>query len=315
MRILFIGQAPFGAEALEALLTQGEQLVGVITTPDHPRQRAANPVTETAQKHGLPLLQTALLKRPETISWVQKQAPDLLVLAFVTSFVPAPMINLAKLGGINYHPSLLPKYRGGSAINWTIINGERETGVTIHYIDEGVDTGPILLQEKVRIKPDDTVKSLYFGKLYPLGITMICESVRLIRAGEARPVPQDESLASFQPVITANDAVIDWQQPTDTVYNLIRGTNPSPGAASCLHGKICRIFDCAKGSGQGRPGSVLTIDTASFSIATADGAIAVQKIQPPENKKLAAADFVDAIGLSVGDRFTTLTPDSARQSC
>ena len=202
MRIVFIGQAPFGAETLEALLAQGEQIVGVITTEDAPRARQENPVKQVAGNHGLALLQTNRLKRSEAISWVRELAPDLLVLGFVTSFVPQEMIDCAHHGGINYHPSLLPRYRGGSAINWAVINGEQETGVTIHFIDEGVDTGPIILQEKVAVTDDDTVKSIYFGKLYPLGITMICQAVRLIRAVRPSRSPQDENEASYQPVIT-----------------------------------------------------------------------------------------------------------------
>ncbi|MBE0584786.1 MAG: methionyl-tRNA formyltransferase, partial [Desulfofustis sp.] len=290
MRIVFIGQAAFGAEALEALLTQGEQVAGVITTEDSPRQNQTNPVKDVADRHSLSVLQSNRLKRPEAVSWVRRLQPDLLVLAFVTSFVPQEMIDCARHGGINYHPSLLPQYRGGSAINWAVINGETETGVTIHFIDQGVDTGPILLQEKVAIAADDTVKSLYFGKLYPLGITMLCEAVRQIRTGTARAVPQDEAKASFQPVITAADTVIDWQQPTESVYNLIRGSNPSPGASSCLHGTLCRIFDVAvaesgKGAGQFIPGTVRAVDAASFTVATGDGGIVVQTIQTAGTRK------------------------------
>ena len=129
MRVIFIGQAPFGGESLEKLIAQGENIVGVITIPDVPNQRHPNPVKQCADKHSIPVLQSRLLKSAEAVSWVAELNPDLLVLAFVTSFVPKEMIDLAPHGGINYHPSLLPKYRGGSAINWAVINGETETGV------------------------------------------------------------------------------------------------------------------------------------------------------------------------------------------
>ena len=168
MRIIFIGQAAFGKEALQALVDQGESIAGVITVPDSGGQ--INPIKELTQKSNIPVIQPEKLKDPDAIEWVKNLSPDLLVLAFVTQFVPKEMIDMSTHGGINYHPSLLPKYRGGSAINWAIIRGETETGVTIHQIDEGVDTGPIIIQEKVEISPDDTVKSLYFKKLYPMGI-------------------------------------------------------------------------------------------------------------------------------------------------
>ena len=304
MRIIFIGQAPFGAETLEALITQGEQIAGVITIPDQPGQKYPNPVKEAADKHGCAVLQTKLLKHPDALSFVADRSPDLLVLAFVTSFVPKDMIESARHGGINYHPSLLPKYRGGSAINWAVINGERETGVTIHFIDEGVDTGPILLQKKVPITPDDTVKTLYFKKLYPLGVAMLCEAVRLIRTGEAQPVAQDESQASFKPVITADDTIINWQADTVAVHNLIRGADPSPGASSCLRGHRYRLYDATIGSGSGEPGTIIAITGNALSIATGNGAVDIATIQPPGAKKQPVTDVLQDMRLGIGDRFT-----------
>lgn len=305
MKIVFIGQAPFGRESLEALINQGENVVGVITVEDVPNQRYPNPVKECAVEHSLPLYQANYLKKAEAVNWVKNLKPDLLVLGFVTAFVPPEMIELATHGGINYHPSLLPKFRGGSAINWAIINGETETGVTIHFIDEGVDTGPILLQERVDITPDDTVKSVYFEKLYPLGIRMIAEAVGLIREGKATPTDQDESLASFQPVISTSDTVIDWRQSTETIYNLIRGSNPSPGAVTRLGDQTCALYDATPGDQQGEPGTVIGIAPGGFTVATGDGAITINSAKPPRQKKLAASDFVTSLNLKVGDQFTS----------
>ncbi|MCG6931681.1 MAG: hypothetical protein LJE64_14090, partial [Desulfofustis sp.] len=293
---------PFGKETLEALINQGEEVVGAITVADPPQAKYPNPVKDCALKHGIALYQANYLKTPEAIGWVTDLQPDLLVLAFVTAFVPKAMIDCATHGGINYHPSLLPRYRGGSAINWAIINGESETGVTIHYIDEGVDTGPILLQETVEIRPDDTVKSVYFEKLYPLGIRMIGEAVKQIREGTATATTQDETVASFQPVITTEDTVIDWTKPTRQVYNLIRGANPSPGAVTSLGGQTCKIFDAAISSSSGAPGTIVRIGDSSFTVATADGSIDILSAQPPGHKKLEAAAFIQAAGLKTGDR-------------
>ena len=301
MRIVFIGQAPFGKESLEALLAQGEDVVGVITVEDATNQKYPNPVKESALAHGLELYQANYLKKSEAINWVEQRRPDMLVLGFVTAFVPQEMIDSATYGGINYHPSLLPKYRGGSAINWAVINGEKETGVSIHFIDEGVDTGPILLQEKVAIEPDDTVKSLYFDKLYPMGIRMIAEAVQQIREGTAQPVAQDESQASFQPVITPADTVIDWNRSSRQVYNLIRGSNPSPGAGSSFHGERLKIFDAERTPETDKPGTVIGFGDDGFTVATADGSIKILTVQPAGSKKLPALEFSRIAGLKTGD--------------
>lgn len=302
MRIVFIGQAPFGKDSLAALIQQGENIVGVITVPDLPGQKRPNPVKELAVGQALPLLQPLKLKHPEAVAWVRELKPDLLVLAFVTDFVPPEMIQSATHGGINYHPSLLPKYRGGSAINWAVISGERETGVTIHQIDAGVDTGPIILQEKVDITPDDTVKSLYFEKLYPLGIKLITRAVALIREGKARPKPQDEFRASYQPVIKEADTVINWNMPTRQVYDLIRGSNPSPGAVTSFKGRPLKIWEARPYALQGRSGNIIeVVENKGFVVSTADGGILVEKVQF-DGSKIAAADFGKAQELRIGDR-------------
>ena len=302
MRIVFIGQAPFGKDSLAALIQQGENIVGVITVPDLPGQKRPNPAKDLAVEQGLPLLQPAKLKHPDAVAWVRELKPDLLVLAFVTEFAPLEMIQSATHGGINYHPSLLPKYRGGSAINWAVISGERETGVTIHQIDEGVDTGPIILQDKVDISPDDTVKSLYFEKLYPLGIKLIARAVQLIREGKARPISQDESQASFQPVIKESDTVINWKLTTQRVVDLIRGSNPSPGAVTSFKGRALKIWEAKPYPLQGRAGDIIEIvENRGFVISTADGGILVKRVQF-DGAKIAAADFIKTQGLRTGDR-------------
>jgi methionyl-tRNA formyltransferase len=251
-------------------------------------------------ENDIPLCQANYLKKAEVIDWVGNLQPDLLVLGFVTAFVPIEMIELARFGGINYHPSLLPKYRGGSAINWALINGETETGVTIHFIDEGVDTGPILLQEKVEIGPDDTVKSVYFGKLYPMGVRMLAEAVRLIREGSTQPLEQDEQRASYQPVITPADTVIDWSRPSSAVYNLIRGANPVPGARTRLGSEELKIFDARRTGGTGKPGTVIAINEQGFTVAAADGSIEILSLQPAGSKKIPAAEFIKTTQLQVG---------------
>lgn len=304
MRIILIGQASFGRDSLQALLDQGEEVVGVITIPDRPDQARPNPVKEMALDRGLPLLQPARLREPEALMWVKKLHPDLLVLAYVTDIVPQAMIDSATSGGINYHPSLLPRYRGGSAINWALIAGETETGVTIHQIDAGIDTGPIILQEKVAIAPHDTVKSLYFEKLYPLGVRLLARAVRLIREGKANPVPQDESLASFQPVIKETDVKINWLQPARQIYNLIRGSNPHPGAWTTWRGEKLKIWEACPWQGRGNPGVILEVNgKEGFVVATGEGAILVRRVQVDSSQEKIPASLLALAGnLLPGDR-------------
>ena len=165
-------------------------------------------------------------------------------MAFVTDFVPAEILEAPRLGTIQYHPSLLPKHRGPSSINWPIIFGETETGTTIFWPDDGLDTGPVLLQKRVSIGPDDTLGSLYFGQLFPLGVEAMVESVDLVRRGEAPRIAQDETQATYEGWCKDADARIDWQKPAEQVYNLVRGSNPRPGAHTTHQGGMLRLFDC-----------------------------------------------------------------------
>ncbi len=307
MRVIFIGQAPFGADALKYLLEQGENVVGVVTVPDVPGQKKPNPVKEVAQEKGLPLIQPRGMRGAEVHEWVKELSPDLLALAFVTDIVPGSLIQLATHGGINFHPSLLPKYRGGTAINWAVLSGEKETGVTIHYIDEGLDTGDIIIQEKVDIDPDDTVVSLYFNKLYPLGVKMVAEAVKLIREGRAPRIPQDESKASYQPLITEADVVIDWRGGLQQVYNTIRGGNPTPGATTYLRGEKVKIWEAVPlyepPPAGVSPGEVFAVEEGSFQVAADDGSLLVKRMQFPATKKIAAAEALSEGLLKKGDRF------------
>lgn len=303
MRLLFIGQAAFGRDCLQALLAQGEEVAGILTVADRPGQKTPNPVKELAITRGLPLFQPQRLRLEAAHQWVAEQRPDLLVLAFVTEIVPQTMIELATWGGINFHPSLLPAYRGGSAMNWALINGEKETGVTIHKIDAGIDTGPIIIQEKVSIEPDDTVKSLYFNKIYPLGVKMVAEAVRLIREGKAVARPQDESQASFQAVIKEQDVRINWQQDAGRIYNLIRGSNPTPGAWTIWRGQKLKLWEAKPYQAQGSPGMVLEVlEGRGFIIATAKGAILAQRVQYGASQdKVTAGQFAVAVNLQAGE--------------
>jgi len=302
MRIVIIGQAAFGEKTLQALTEMGEDVVGVYTPPDIPGR--ADPLKELAAQSGIPTFQPEGMRASEVYDEYIKLKPDLNVMAFVTSIIPESILNYPKLGTIQYHPSLLPNHRGGSAINWAIINGEARTGVTIFWPDKGIDTGPILLQKEVEISPDDTVGSLYFGKLFPLGIEALIESVELIKKGIAPHIPQDESQATYEGLCTEKDAVINWLQPVAKVYNLIRGTNPQPGAITYLQGRRFKLFDSELLAGDVReaPGQVINITKQGFVVAAVNGAILVKRVQMEGSSKLASAEFAKQAGLKAGDR-------------
>lgn len=314
MRLIVIGQAPFGRDCLQALLDRGENVVGTVTIPDVPGAKKPNPFKESAVERGLPLIQPRTLKGPEVLEWVKDKKPDLFVLVFVTQYMGKDVIEAATHGGINYHPSLLPKYRGGSAIAWALINGERETGVTIHYIDDGVDTGDIVLQEAVPIAPEDTTASLYFNKLYPLGVKLVPEAVRLIREGKAPRIPQDPRLASFQPALKPEHAGIDWRQTAWTVHNLVRGASPVPGAGTRWQGKNVTILEAAP-MGEDpwekpthRPGEVLEVGDEGFTVQAGLGRILIKRVQSKEAGKVGAADFAKTCGLKAGDILESILP-------
>lgn len=308
MKIVLVGQALFGKDCLEALLNQGEQVVGVITIPDDLRGRP-NPLKDFAAEKNIAVFQPPgkipqRLKDPQVLAITKELKPDLFVLAFVSDIMPDDVIKLATFGGINYHPSLLPKYRGGSAINWAVIKGEKETGVTIHYVDQGIDTGDIVLQEKVEISSKDTVGSLYYDKLYPMGVKLIARAVAGIRKGTAPRIPQDAEKATYQPMITEDDVKIDWKNGATEIYNLVRGSNPSPGAQTLFRGEKIKIWDAQVIPSRiaSEPGTVVEIkEGQGFSIGTGSGTMLIKKVQQSGTAKIAADQFAKQVQLKPGE--------------
>ncbi len=302
MRIVCIGQAAFGERVLRKLTERGEEVVAIYTPPDTAGKR--DPLKEMAIRMGIPVFQPGSMRAPEVYEEYTRLKPDLNIMAFVTGILPDSILSYPSMGTIQYHPSLLPKHRGGSAINWAIINGETKTGITIFWPDRGVDTGPILLQKEVEISPDDTVGSLYFEKLFPLGIEGLVEAIELIEKGTAPRILQDESQATYEGLCTEKDAIIDWSTSIDRVYNLIRGTNPQPGATTYFHGKKLKIFDAKPiyDVVSGLPGRVIDSRADGFVVSLKRGAILVRKVQVNKSPKVEAAEFARQARLAPGDR-------------
>jgi len=301
MRLIVHGQQAYGKSVLEAILDKGvDEVVAVYSAPDK-EGRPLDPLKEYALERGLPVYQPESYKNPEVWEQLASHEADLCVMAYVLLFVPEEALNVPNYGSIQYHPSLLPWHKGPSSINWPIIMGKEKTGLTIFWPDNGLDTGPILLQKEVDIGPDDTLGSIYFDKLYPLGVDAMLESIERVRDGNAPREEQDPDAGSYEGWCRKEDVQIDWSKGTDEVYNLIRGANPQPGAWTTFNGGEVKIFDSRKAEGSGEPGSVLSIDDDGAVVATADGAIRVMKVRADAGK-VTSAEYATAAGLAAGSK-------------
>ena len=302
MRIIVHGQQAFGKAVLEALLERGENVVAVYCAPDR-EGRKMDPLKELALSKDLPVHQPRSWKDPQVWEQMRSLSPDLCVMAYVTLFVPEEARDIPTRGTIQYHPSLLPRHRGPSSINWPIIFGETETGLTIFWPDDELDTGPILLQKKVEIGEDDTLGSVYFDRLFPLGVEAMVEAVDLVRDGRAPKIPQDDSISTYEGWCRAEDVEIDWGKPAAQVYNLIRGANPQPGAWTTHGGSKLQIFDCAKAGGSGgAPGEIVALGETGMTVAAGDGQILVKRVRLGRDQKISAAEFAARSGLEKGAR-------------
>ena len=302
MRIILIGQAAFAEKTLEKLAGKGEEVVAVYCPPDPPSGKF-DPVKQKAIDLQIPVRQHKSFKAPEVSDEFVALNADLAILAFVTQIVPQQIFSVPSLGSICFHPSLLPKYRGASAINWALINGESVTGLSLFWVDKGIDTGPILLQKEVKVEPDDTTGSLYFNKIFPLGVEAIGEAVDLIKAGNPPRIVQDESKANYDPICGDEHAKIDWSKPAQQVYNLIRGCDPQPGAHTTFTGKRLRLFDARMhlANNSAPAGQVTGIGAEEITVALNGGTLTVKKARG-EGAKINAAEFAKQVGLKVGDK-------------
>lgn len=308
MRIVVHGQQAFGKAVLEALLKRGDEVVAVYVAPEKPGQKP-DPLKEAALAAKLPVYQPTSYRKPEVWDEFKALKPDLQVMAFVTLFVPEEFLNIPTHGSIQYHPSLLPAYRGASAINWPIIKGEKECGLSIFWPDNGLDTGDVLLQKTTPISNTDTLGTVYFDRLFPMGVEAMLESIDLVKAGKAPRIKQDESKASYEGICRADNARIDWGKPWEQIDRLIRGCNPAPGAWTTLNGTKLQVFDVKplpardpKGIG-GKLGEVVDVDGEGFTVAVADGRIKVLRVKPDGGSKQAAAEFVSTANIKAGVRF------------
>lgn len=305
LRIAFFGQAAFGRDVLVRLAEAGHGIAGVYAPPDAGRP---DPLAVEARQRSLPLFRYERFRRggaavPEILAEYRGLRADLNVLAFVTAILPREIVEAPPHQSICFHPSLLPRFRGGAALAWQIIEGERESGVTVFRPDAGIDTGPILIQRGgVRIEDHHSAGTLYFDHLYPLGVDAMVEAVASIDAGTARFEAQDESKASFQGLVGDAQAQIDWSSDAVALDRLVRGCDPQPGAFAVLDGERVRLYGSrlASRESSAEPGTVVRVEDGRLWLAARDGEISISKVRIGSGSKVPAAES----GLAVGRRLT-----------
>lgn len=303
MKIVFMGTPEFAVPSLEALLAEGYSVTGVVTQPDRPQGRkkvlTPTPVKEAALVHGLPVLQPQRMRSAEAIAQISELQPDLIVTAAYGQILPKEVLDLPKFGCLNVHGSLLPKYRGGAPIQRSIINGEKETGVTLMYMAEGLDTGDMIAKVVVPIEDEDTSGTM-FEKLSVAGAKLLIEQLPLIINGTADRIPQNDNESTYAPNLTREDERIDWAASSREIYNRVRGLVPFSGGFTTWNGDVFKVWsvvnpeeDKASSSASGElPGTVLNLSERGIEVKSGDGSVLLTRIQPAGKKAMDAAEFV-----------------------
>ena len=309
MKIALIGQAPFGAAVFERLVADGHEIVGVFTPPEREGGRP-DPLAQAAREAGIALHQPRRWQRRGVVDeevWAAYEAtePELNVMAFVTQIIPSRVLEFPARKTIQYHPSMLPKHRGRSAINHAIVAGDTMTGVTIFWVDEGLDTGPILLQVPVEIGPEDTINSLYRDKLFPLGVQAMSDAVKLVAAGQAPRHRQVEEDMTYEGPWEGEIARIDFSRAAQEVHNLIRGSDRAPGAWATIGGERVTLYGSTPASGAGgAAGAVAGVDAEGVTITCGDGgAVRVNLVRTAAGERVSASEWAANAGIAPGASF------------
>ncbi|HEY3919044.1 MAG TPA: methionyl-tRNA formyltransferase [Stellaceae bacterium] len=306
MRLAIVGQQAFGKAALEAFLERGDEVAGVFAAPEAAGARP-DPLREAAQQRGIRCFQFKSLGSAEALAALKDLGAEIGVMAYVTQFAPQPFVTVPKHGMIQFHPSLLPLHRGPSSINWAIIQGRAKTGLTIFRPNDGLDEGAVILQKEVEIGPDDTLGSVYFDRIFPLGVKALLEAADAVIAGRAKEVMQDENQATYEGWFREAESRINWSNHADQIYNLIRGCNPAPGAWTNWEGKKVYLFEAKKipvrtfGMVKGfKPGQVMNVTDTAFTVCAQGGLIEVQRCRVDEGKKITGKEAGIAHGAMLG---------------
>lgn len=295
MKIIFMGTPEFAVPSLKALIDSEHNIIAVVAQPDKPKGRGHKltppPTKVLAEKFNIPVLQPDKIKTDEFLDELKELNPDVICVTAYGKIIPRSILELPRHGCINVHPSLLPKYRGAAPVNWTIINGGKVTGVTIMQMDEGMDSGNILLVREVRIGDDDDAE-IMLEKLSKIGGEMLVETLKLLEEEKLNPVKQDESEVTFAPMLQKSDGDIKWEKSAEDIRNLIRGLTPWPGTFTKLDGKTLKIYKANIHKGQGRPGEVIESGKNSMIVATGGGALEILELQIEGGKRLDIKSFL-----------------------
>lgn len=306
-RIVFMGTPEFAVPTLEILHQTGYEIVGVVTQPDRPKGRgqkmAVSPVKEYALTHGLSLYQPDRVKRPEFIAQLRGLSPDVIVVVAYGQILPADILSLPPYGCINVHASLLPKYRGAAPIHWAVINGETTTGITTMYMDQGMDTGDMILKAAMPITPDDTTGSIH-DKLAAVGAEVLFRTLQKVAAKTAPREKQDEAQATYAPLLKREHEFINWERSAQEIDCQIRGLNPWPGAFTTHRDRQLKIWRAVpQGEKAGQPsGTVLRVDREGIVVATGFGRLRLLELQPQNNKRMPAADYARGHHIQPGEQ-------------
>jgi methionyl-tRNA formyltransferase len=305
-KILFMGTPEFAVPSLKILLEQDQAVIGVVTQPDRPKGRGKQPAPPTikvfAEAHRVPVFQPERVRSPEFLELFRRLAPDLVVVVAFGQILPKEMLERPRLGCINVHPSLLPMYRGAAPLNWAIIRRETRTGVTIMQMDEGMDSGAILLQEETAIGDQETVGELH-DRLAVRGAQLLMETIGMIEAGEIRRRPQDHAAATFAPRLRKEDGLIRWEADVRAIVQLIRGLSPSPCAYTYFDGKILRIFHAiGMDTPSPAPPGTISISGNELMVTAGNGMVSLLDVQLEGKKRMLIQDFLRGCRLKPGDR-------------
>ena len=311
-RIIFMGTPDFACPTLQGLINRGENIVAVVTQPDRPKGRGQKlmppPVKELAEKNGIPVYQPLKVRNPDFVDIIRELKPDVIVVVAFGQILPKALLDIPPHCCINVHASLLPRYRGAAPLNWCIINGETETGVTTMLMDVGLDTGDMLLSQRTPLDENEDIISLH-DRMATMGADLLAETLDRIAIGDLVPQRQNDADTCYAPMLKKEDGIINWHTDSRTIHNLVRGLAVWPGACTIIDGQVLKIFRTRIGESSGTPGTVLQASKGHFEVACLTGSLFLQELQLAGKKRLDSASFLAGYPVSAGAQLGVVPTD------
>ena len=315
-RVIFMGTPDFACPTLQKLLDRGEQIVAVVTQPDRPKGRGQKlmppPVKELAEKNGIPVYQPLKVRNPEFVDVIRELKPHVIIVVAFGQILPKALLEIPPHGCINVHASLLPRYRGAAPLNWCIINGETETGVTTMLMDVGLDTGDMLLAQKTALDENEDISSLH-DRMAIMGAELLAETLDRLAAGDLVPQPQNNADSCYAAMLKKEDGIINWHADARSIHNQVRGLAVWPGACTTIGEQVLKIFRTRVGTGSGEPGIVLQAAKGLLEVACRSGSLFLEELQLSGKKRLDSISFLSGCPLSVGTQLGTGQPGASHQ--